>query len=102
MANEMKPGQPIRVTINKTVNRASARKTLERLFMKDKSVSRPLATRSRNFKAQPKRRGGTIWTKRPNKIHPDLKKGDTATFTATPQFLRDLKSVSDFVDVKNG
>jgi hypothetical protein len=102
MATATKPGETVRVTINKTVNRAAARKTLERLFMTDKSVSKPMALRSRNFKEQPKRRGGTIWTKRPNKLHPGLNKGDSATIKATPQFMRDLKSVSDFVDVKNG
>src|SRR5689334_1232145 len=72
MAIEAKPGQTLRVTISKNVNRAGARKTLERLFMLDKAVSKPIATRSRNFKELPKRRGGQIWTKRPNKVHPDL------------------------------
>jgi hypothetical protein len=100
--NPATPGTTVRVTINKTVNRASARKTLERLFMMDKAVSHPMEQRSRNFREQPKRRGGCIWTKRPNKIHPGLNKGDTATVKATPQFMRDLKSVAEFVDVKNG
>jgi hypothetical protein len=99
MVSELKPGGTVRVTINKRVNRATARKTLERLFMMDKKVAAPIATRSRNFKALPKRRGGTIWTKRPNKVHPDLAKGDAATIKATPQHLRDLASVSDFVEV---
>ena len=98
--SEAKPGGTVRVTINKTVNRASARKTLERLFMMDKAVSQPMDQRSRNFKELPKRRGGCIWTKRPNKIHPELNKGDSATILSTPQHLRDLKSVSDFVEVK--
>ena len=102
MAIDLKPGTTVRVTINKNITRESARKTLERLFMMDRAVSDPMEQRSRNFREQPKRRGGCIWTKRPNKLHPDLKKGDTATLKATPQFLRDLKSVSDFVEVKNG
>ncbi|CAN5327357.1 hypothetical protein BH09PLA1_BH09PLA1_32640 [soil metagenome] len=102
MASDIKTGASVRITINKTISRASARKTLERLFMMDRAVQKPIEVRSRNFKELPKRRGGCIWTKRPNKLHPDLKKGDTATFRATPQYLRDLKSVSDFVDVKQG
>ena len=102
MATATKPGGTVRVTINKTVNRAGARKTLERLFMMDKSVSGPIDERSRNFREKPTRRGGCIWTKRPNKLPPDLKKGDTAPFRTTPQFLRDLKSVQEFVEVKNG
>jgi hypothetical protein len=100
MATATKPGASVRVTINKTVNRAAARKTLERLFMMDKAVTKPMDARSRNFKELPKRRGGCIWTKRANKLHPELIKGSTATVRATPQHLRDLKSVADFVEVK--
>jgi hypothetical protein len=100
MAIDIKPGGNVKVTINKTVNRAGAKKTLERLFMRDKAVAGPIAVRSRNFKEQPKRRGGCIWTKRPNKVHPDLIKGASATVMATPQHLRDLNSVAEFVEVK--
>ena len=100
MAQEFKPGSNIKVTLKKTVTRAGARTTIERLFMKDKAISKPIETRSANFKELPKRRGGCIWTKRPNKLHPELVKGATATLRATPQHLRDLKSVADFVEVK--
>jgi hypothetical protein len=100
MALDLKPGGDVRVTINKTINRATARKTLERLFMTDKTVREPIERRSANFKAQPKRRGGQIWTKRPNKVHPALAKGDSATVRATPQHVRDLASVADFVEIK--
>jgi hypothetical protein len=99
-ATPVKAGGTVSITINKTINRAAARKTLERLFMKDKAVFGPMNLRSRNFKELPKRRGGCIWTKRANKLHPELIKGATATVIATPQHLRDLKSVSDFVEVK--
>jgi hypothetical protein len=101
MALELKPNSTVRVTINKTINREGARKTLERLFMKDKAVTGPIATRSRNFKELPKRRGGQIWTKRPNKVHPQLIKGASATIVATPQAVRDLQSVATFVEVKS-
>jgi hypothetical protein len=100
-ASELKPGKTVRVTVNKTISRDSARKTLERLFMQDKSIAKPIATRSRNFIELPKRRGGQIWTKRPNKVHPDLNKGASATIKTTPQSIRDLASVATFVDVKN-
>ncbi len=99
MALDLQPGKTVRVTINKHINRDAAKKTLERLFMKDKAVTSPLEKRSRNFKEQPKRRGGTIWTKRPNKLHPELNKGASATITTTPQAIRDLNSVAAFVDV---
>ncbi|MCC6422490.1 MAG: hypothetical protein IT447_03355 [Phycisphaerales bacterium] len=99
MAINLKPGNNVRVTISKTINRDSARKTLERLFMKDKTISQPLEARSRNFKELPKRRGGQIWTKRPNKLHPGLGRGASATVKTTPQSIRDLNSVADFVTI---
>jgi len=98
MALDVKTGQTVKVTIHKTINRAAARKTIERLFMKDKSVAAPLEARSANFIPLPKRRGGQIWTKRPNKVHPALNRGDSATIVATPQAIRDLGSVADFVE----
>jgi len=101
MAIDLKPGQTVRVTINKHVSRDAARKTLERLFLKDKSISKPIEIRSANFKELPKRRGGCIWTKRPNKVHPDLTAGCSATIAMTPQAIRDLKSVASFVEVKS-
>jgi hypothetical protein len=100
MDTELKPGGQLRVQINKQITREGARKTLERLFMMDKAVRGPLDARSANFKELPKRRGGCIWTKRTNKLHPELVKGAAATIKATPQHLRDLNSVKDFVDVK--
>jgi len=99
MAIDVKPGENVRVTISKSITRQTARKTLERLFMMDKAIAKPIADRSKNFKELPKRRGGQIWTKRPNKVHPILTKGDAATIKATPQHLKDLASVADFVQV---
>jgi len=93
------PGQTLRVTIKRLISRAAARKTIERLFLKDRTHSDPLKRRSVNFIPLPKRRGGQIWTKRPNKVHPPLAAGDSATLKATPQALRDLNSVKDFVEV---
>jgi hypothetical protein len=93
------PGGKVRVTIKKSLTRAQAVKTLERLFMGDKVASGPIKAREANFKDKPKRRGGRIWTKRANKLHMDLKTGTTATIRATPQHIRDLASVAEFVDV---
>jgi hypothetical protein len=100
MALNLKPGKSVRVTINKAITRASAKKTLERLFMRDKAISGPLNLRSRNFKELPKRRGGQIWTKRPNKLHPELIIGVSANVKVTPQSVRDLNSVETFIEVK--
>ena len=99
MAIDLKPGGTVRVTISKNITRDSARKTLIRLFMSDKAVAKPIERRSRNFKELPKRRGGQIWTKRPNKVFPTLERGAAATIKATPQSIKDLRSVEDFVQV---
>ena len=99
MALKLESGKTVRVTILKSVNRAAARKTLERLFMRDKAISGPIAIRSKNFKELPKRRGGQIWTKRPNKVHPSLDKGVSAKVNVTPQSIKDLNSVEDFIAV---
>lgn len=96
---EAKAGQSIKVTISKSINRAAAQKTLERIFMLDKAVFGPLDARSKNFIPLPKRRGGCIWTKRVNKLHPELVTGASATITATSQLVRDLNSVASFVNV---
>lgn len=99
MALDLKPNQKVRVTISRHINRDSARKTLERLFLVDKTIAEPLEARRSNFKELPKRRGGRIWTKRPNKIHPTLEKGVSAELALTPQYIRDLNSVESFVEV---
>jgi hypothetical protein len=99
MANEIKPGQTVRVTISKTINRDAARKTIERLFMTDRGITDPIDARSRNFIELPKRRGGCIWTKRVNKLHPQLERGASATIKVTPQAVKDLKSVETFIQI---
>jgi len=93
------PGGKIRVTVTKAITRAGAVKTIERLFMMDKVAALPVVQREANFVAKPKRRGGRIWTKYPNKVHLELPKGATATIKATPQHARDLNSVAEFVEV---
>ena len=93
------PGGKVRVTVKKSITNDQAFKTIERLFMSDKVAAAPLVARSANFVSIPKRRGGRIWTKRPNKIHMLLNEGETATIKATPQHIRDLASVAKFVDV---
>ncbi|MBC7784427.1 MAG: hypothetical protein H7144_11365 [Burkholderiales bacterium] len=93
------PGGKFKVTIIKSLTRDAAVKTLERLFMGDTVTAGPIVQRSANFKAKPKRRGGRIWTKRPNKLHLDLVTGTSATIRATPQHVRDLGSVAEFIEV---
>ena len=101
MGLDLKANATVRLTVKKNINRAAARKTVERLFLRDKSIVQLIEKRSANFKELPKRRGGCIWTKRPNKVHCDLTQGASATIKTTPQSIEDLNSVAGFVDVKN-
>lgn len=93
------PGGKFRVTIKKTITRESAYKTLARLFNSDPAIRGPIEKRAANHQDKPKRRGGRIWTKRPNKVQVQLLAGASATIKATSQHVRDLASVSDFVEV---
>mgnify|MGYP005836764653 CR=1 FL=1 len=99
MAVQTQPGESVRVIIQKTITRESARKTVERLFMSDPAHRKPIAARTANFADRPKRRGGRIYTKHTHKVHLKLAKGDSAVIKATAQHLRDLDSVSAFVTV---
>ena len=96
-----KTQQKIKVTIQKSITRAAAQKTIERLFRQDKAHSAPVEAREANFIELPKRRGGCIWTKRPNKVHLELNTGQSAIIRSTPQTVKDLKSVATFVTVSN-
>lgn len=99
MALELKPNTTVKLRIAKSVNRAAARKTIERLFLQDNAIAKPIEARAKNFKAQPKRRGGRIWTKWPNKIHPNLVRGTVATIQTTPQTIKDVNSVAEFLEL---
>ena len=99
MSLNYKPGEAIQLTVSKAITKDAALKTVTRLFMKDKAFAAPLVARAKNFKAIPKRRGGRIWTNYPNKLHPVFPTGTKATIRSTPQFLKDLASVSEFVSV---
>ncbi|MEM8873146.1 MAG: hypothetical protein AAGD32_02700 [Planctomycetota bacterium] len=90
----------VKVTVKSLIKRDSARKTIERLFMSDDEFRKPLDLRSRGFKDKPKRRGGRIYTKYARKVHPDLAVGATATLPTTAQFVKDIKSVEQYVSVE--
>ena len=67
--------------------------------MTDKTIAAPCVERESHFTDLPKRRGGRIWTKYSNKLHPTIVAGTTATILATAQHAQDLNSVASFVDV---
>lgn len=100
--SDLKPqaGDTVTVTVSRTIVSEGARKTIERLFMSDSDFRAPIDARSARHSDRPKRRGGRIYTKYARKVHPVLEKGTTATVKATPQHVRDLQSVSRYIEVK--
>ena len=97
---DARPGETFDVTITKTIVSEGARKTLERMFMRDKAFRAPIDARSARHSDRPKRRGGRIYTKYTRKVHPELPVGTSAKIPATTQHARDLASVARFVEVK--
>ena len=100
MALDLQTGGKVKVTISKRLERESARKTLQRLFLSDEAFRAPYDARRKNFVDKPKRRGGRIYTKYARNPVIDLDKGTTATVAATPQHVRDLQSVERYVTVE--
>lgn len=99
------PGNKIAVTIVKTPTNVAARKTLVRVLSRDAGVkktnARLYATRKANERVTV--RGGRLrlWEGRVVKQHPVKGNiGETGTFTATLDVLKDLASVARFVEVK--
>lgn len=104
MAIEATPGKKIKVTIKQTPRSESAAKTLSRVFGRGVGARKVRATRTRvrTGKMWQHQRGGRPWTVRPKAprlFQPE--KGDTCELLATTALIRDLESVSRFVDVKS-
>ncbi len=99
MALDLQTGGTTKVTISKRIVRESARKTLQRLFLTDDEFRAPYDARRKNFKDKPKRRGGRIYTKYARNPIIDLSKGQAATVSLTPQHVKDLNSVEQYISV---
>ena len=102
---DIAPGTQVRVKVTKTPTNAAARKTIVRVLSKDKDIA---AEHNRLEKARRKNekktvRGGRlrIWEHRQVKLHPvHGQAGEEGTVTGTYDVLKDLESVSKFVDVQ--
>ncbi|MEM6333151.1 MAG: hypothetical protein AAF078_09755 [Planctomycetota bacterium] len=102
----IQPGQTITVTVTKPVTREAASKTLARLLAKDEThkaeLDRRAKVRRKGYDPQP--RGGRLYGGHVKITHAPVKgqQGETGTIRATPDVIRDLKSVERFVEVKAG
>ncbi|MBX3395846.1 MAG: hypothetical protein KF841_10815 [Phycisphaerae bacterium] len=104
MAIEAKPGSKIKVTVKLTPRSEAAAKTLSRVFGRGDGARKLRAARQRirTSKMWQHQRGGRPWTVRPKAprlFQPTA--GDSCEVLATTALIRDLKSVSRFVDVKS-
>ncbi len=95
---DITPGSKVTVKITKRLTNIAAGKTLGRLFIKDPAIAARRKKKPKEFKSTP--RGGRIWrvinkgtVTRPPKV------GQSATFVATVDVLRDLGSVQRFVEI---
>lgn len=103
MLDKIAPGARINVKVVKTPSRLAARKTLVRVLGKDAGAQtndRRL-TRLRRKHYNPQRRGGRLYGGHMIKFRSLTgDAGESATLTATLDVLRDLGSVSRFIEVK--
>ncbi len=103
MALDVQPGSRINITVTKTPTNESAAKTLSRIFAKDvnsKSARRD-RKKLRTAFTDGRQRGGRIWYVRPKAPRLVMPEKDSAcTVLATVDVIRDLGSVTRFVDVK--
>jgi len=98
----VKPGSRINVKVVKQPTSVAAAKTIARVLCKDEEVAaenrRQRKVRDRNY--NPKMRGGRLYGGRVVKQHAAKGEiGETGVITATVDVIRDLQSVSRFIEV---
>lgn len=102
MLDNIAPGSRVNVKVVKRPTNAAAQKTLVRLLSKDakaRAENRRLA-RARQSGFRQKQRGGRFWDINVVKQQPvQARQGEAGTITATLDVLKDLRSVSRFVEV---
>jgi len=102
MAQDIKVGSNVKVTVVKDVTNEAARKTIARILAKDADIAaehkRLRKSRDRHLRLEA--RGGREWAVRVIKQHPiQGKSGETGTVLATVDVINDLNSVKKFVEV---
>jgi len=102
MVNDIQTGSRINLKVVKQPTSTSASKTIVRLLSKDLSVvaenKRLRKVRDKNIEWRP--RGGRLWGVRLKKQFPVKGNiGDSGTIVATYDVIKDLQSVSRFLEV---
>jgi hypothetical protein len=96
---DIQPGSQVTITVTRSINTANAQKTIARVFLQDPAIRK--TRRMAPKKVMHTRRAGRIWNHRPrgsDAVVPTT--GESATVQATVDVIRDLQSVSRYIDVK--
>lgn len=97
---EVKPGQWVNVKVVSRPRAAARVKTLMRLFDKDKGIQKLVERQLRSRPSSEHRRGGRMWQDHPTRLPViEIKKGASCRIFASPDVLKDLKSVGANVEV---
>lgn len=104
MANALKPGSQITLSITKAPTRPDDVDTLRRLMRMDRTVQAVLdrAKTARKHTTKIHQRGGRDWAVRqspPKFVHPTL--GATWQLQYRPQIAPDLQAVAKFISIKS-
>lgn len=100
MASQVKPGQWINVKITALPKSAGGRKTMVRVFEKDREVQTERRRLTRSRKPSAHRRGGRQWWDRPPQLEiVEAKPGKTYKVFGSVDVLRDLDSLKGCVEI---
>ncbi len=103
MADNLKPGSDIKITITKTPQTKAARETVRRLMLSatEHRTAMAHANNTRRINADWRSRAGRLWNNRPKVARVILgRKGETSTIKYRPQIANDLRSVERFISVE--
>lgn len=103
MLDQLQPSQALRVTVSRVPRTQDARQTIARLMRQDPEIRRALrkAQRGRRRNERVKPRAGRVPVVRPSaakvaKVEP----GASWTMSYFPQIADDLRSVSEYLEIK--
>jgi hypothetical protein len=100
MASEVKPGQWINVKVTAVPKSAGGRKTMVRLFEKDRQVQTERRRLADSRRPESHRRGGRQWWDRPPRLAVvQTKPGTSYKVFGSVDVLRDLESLKGCVEI---
>jgi hypothetical protein len=100
MASEIKPGQWINVKVTAVPRSAGGKKTMTRLFEKDRQVRAERRRLSKSRQPRSHIRGGRPWFDRPAQLAiVDAKPGSSYKIFGSVDVLRELESLKGCVEI---